>query len=48
MKIQLSRFVALLVLAAMGFTSCSASYRENRRHRHDDHDHGHEHNSYRN
>jgi len=46
MKIQLSRLIALLILAAMGFSSCSATYRENRRHRHDDH--GHEHNQYRN
>lgn len=32
MKTQISRSIALLVLAAMGFTSCSVEYRERRRH----------------
>ncbi|WP_183560134.1 hypothetical protein [Mucilaginibacter sp. SP1R1] len=36
MKTQVSRAIALLILAAMGFTSCSADYRERRRHRHDE------------
>ena len=36
MKTQISRSVALLLLAAMGFTSCSVEYRERRRHRHDE------------
>ncbi|MDN3582707.1 hypothetical protein [Mucilaginibacter flavus] len=33
MKTQISRSIALLVLAALGFTSCSVEYRERRRHR---------------
>ncbi|WP_162996835.1 MULTISPECIES: hypothetical protein [Mucilaginibacter] len=36
MKTIVSRSIALLILAAMGFTSCSTEYRERRRHRHDD------------
>ncbi|WP_184548684.1 hypothetical protein [Mucilaginibacter sp. FT3.2] len=36
MKAQISRSIALLILAAMGFTSCSAEYRERRHHRHDE------------
>lgn len=36
MKTQISRSIALLVLAAMGFTSCSVEYREKRRHRHEE------------
>ncbi|MDB5146362.1 MAG: hypothetical protein JWQ57_382 [Mucilaginibacter sp.] len=36
MKINVSRSVAMLILAAIGFTSCSAEYRERRRHRHDE------------
>ena len=36
MKTLIARSVALLVLAAMGFTSCSVEYRERHRH-HDEH-----------
>lgn len=36
MKTTVSRSIALLILAALGFTSCSAEYRERHRHRHDD------------
>jgi hypothetical protein len=36
MKTTFSRSVALLLLAALGFTSCSAEYKERRRHRHDE------------
>jgi hypothetical protein len=36
MKTTVSRSIALLLLAAIGFTSCSAEYRERRAHRHDD------------
>jgi hypothetical protein len=42
MKTTVSRSIALLILAAMGFTSCSAEYRERRRHRHDERVHVHE------
>jgi hypothetical protein len=35
MKTQIYRSIALLILAAMGFTSCSAEYRERRRHHHE-------------
>jgi hypothetical protein len=36
MKTTVSRSIALLVLAAMGLTSCSTEYRERRRHRHEE------------
>ncbi|WP_162996471.1 hypothetical protein [Mucilaginibacter celer] len=36
MKTTVSRSIALLILAAMGFTSCSVEYRERRRHRHEE------------
>lgn len=36
MKTSISRSIALLVLAAIGFSSCSAEYRERRRHHHDE------------
>lgn len=36
MKTTVSRSIALLILAAIGFTSCSAEYRERHRHRHDE------------
>jgi len=36
MRTQISRAVALLTLAAIGFTSCSVEYRERRHHRHEE------------
>ena len=48
MKTQVSRAIALLLLAALGFTSCSTEYRERRRHRHDDRGHVQERVIYRN
>ncbi|MDN5287425.1 MAG: hypothetical protein JWR38_3699 [Mucilaginibacter sp.] len=48
MKTQTSRAIALLLLAALGFTSCSAEYRERRRHGHDDRGHSQERVNYRN
>jgi hypothetical protein len=34
MKTKISHSIALLLLAAIGFTSCSVENREHRRHRH--------------
>jgi ABC-type nickel/cobalt efflux system permease component RcnA len=48
MKTKVSRTIALLLLVALGFTSCSTEYRERRAHRHNDRDHGHDRSTYRN
>ncbi|XHR92346.1 hypothetical protein ACFJIV_18495 [Mucilaginibacter sp. UC70_90] len=36
MKTTVSRSISLLILAAMGFTSCSAEYRERHRRHHEE------------
>lgn len=36
MKTIVSRSIALLILAALGLTSCSTEYRKRRGHRHDE------------